>query len=157
MRQKGAELAGFRGQLHGQDLGTIGAYLSALHPAVVEEDEAIEPQIEICSQATEVFRLRLPVHLRGGKMLPLQHHAWMLGEDRTHIGLFIFAHQDQQKAGRATIDQKLLELSMSLLDYHPQRPVLAADPAPESVVGVYGDHLEVGLLPRQQCARHLGP
>ena len=80
-----------------QDLRAAGPDLGTLDRVVVEEDEAVEPKVQLLRQRADILRLGLPVDPPGDQVLALQDHVRPAVEDLEHVGLVVLAAQAEQE------------------------------------------------------------
>src|SRR5207248_6728884 len=113
---------------------------------VVEEDEAVEAELELVGQLAQARRLVPPVDADRDEVLAPQHHPWVALEDLVDVGSVVLA-RDREEDSRAG---QLQELALEILVREPHAVLaeldlrqadLADDAAPEDVVEVDGHDL----------------
>ena len=124
-----------------QDLRAGRADLGALDRVVVQEDEAVQPEVQLPRQRADVLRFRLPVDPPGDQVLALQDHVRPAVEDLQHVGLDVLAAQADQEPLARPLRHEPLEALPGRRDGDAVDPLLADDPLPERVVAVEDDDL----------------
>ena len=121
--------------------GQAGADLGALDRVVVEEDEAVEPEVQLPRERADVLRFRLPVDPPGDQVLALEDHVRPTVEDLEDVGLDVLAAQAEQEPLARQLGHEPLEGPPGRRDGDAVDPLLADDPLPERVVAVEDDDL----------------
>ena len=135
------------------DPGEPGADLLDLEGVVVEEDEAVEAEVQRRGEVADVLALLGPVAAIGHEIVEAQRHRALL-EDRAEILLVVLRHGAEQDAEALQAQELALELRVDdprivAVDLQVLHPVLADDAAPEGVVGVDHHHLAARPQPRR--------
>ena len=141
IQERRDRLAALR-QLQRQHAGAVDADIRAIHRVVIDEDEALQPEIELVRERHDVLRLAVPIDAPRNQVLALQHHVGPLVEDVQHILLVVLAAQTEQHAGVHAPEHEFLQPAERGAHFDALRTVLAAHPLPQRVVAVQHDHLE---------------
>src|SRR5438034_1359462 len=141
IQERRDRLAALR-QLQRQHAGAVDADIRAIHRVVIDEDEALQPEIELVPERHDVLRLAVPIDAPRNQVLALQHHVGPLVEDVQHILLVVLAAQTEQHAGVHAPEHEFLQPAERGAHFDALRTVLAAHPLPQRVVAVHHDHLE---------------
>ena len=135
------------------DPGEPGAHLLDLEGVVVEEDEAVEAEVQGRGEVADVLALLRPVAAVGHEIVQAERHR-ALGEDRAEILLVVLRHRAEQDPEALQAQELALELGVDdprivAVDLQVLHAVLADDAAPERIVGVNHHHLAPRLQPRR--------
>ena len=123
--------------LDGEHLGAAGPYFGALHRVVVDEDEAVEAEIEPPRQRAEVLRLRQPVDRGGNHLLALEREIGSRLEHAPDVGLLVLAAQAHENAALGEARQQRVQRTVAVVELHAFGTDLADDAAPQRVVAVH--------------------
>ena len=142
------------------DLGRAFRDLCALDRVVVEEHEAIEPDVELLRDLAEVLALGAPVDARGGEVLQLDQHLGMIRERIVHDGSVVLAADREEDAPITKAEGRSLELLEGLAgvvvaEVDAGRAVVADDAAPQRVVEVEHEALRGRSQRAAQRAREM--
>ncbi len=125
---------------HG-DVGQFGPDEAALVGGVVDEDEAVDPEVERAGKVQEVLVLGPPVGDDPHEVVRAQRHLRMPGERVAHHVGLVLADRGEQHALRPDLLHDLLHGPERLTpvgagDLDTLHPVVTDDPAPQGVVQV---------------------
>ena len=141
------------GQGQGEDLGIPPPHFRRLQRVVVEEDEAVEPDVQLLRQLPQTLGLRRPVDPPGRQVLALEHHVGMAVEDLEHVAFAVLAGQAKGDPGGPLREGELLEAAPRRVHRDAERAVLTAHSAPKGLVAVHDQHLVRRALQRVHCPR----
>ncbi len=145
-----------RGQRQDEDLRTRGLHLGALDGVVVDEDEAVEAEVQLLGDRVDVLGLRLPVDAPGHEVLPAEPHPGMPIEDLQHVGLGVLAAEAQEPSRLVLAEHELLEGDAGGVHVDAERAVLTAHPGPQRLVAVEHDDLRRARERAMSAARERG-
>mmetsp|Transcript_53931 Transcript_53931/g.157379 ORF Transcript_53931/g.157379 Transcript_53931/m.157379 type:complete len:460 (+) Transcript_53931:682-2061(+) len=129
-------------------------HLLHLCRGVVDEDEGLQAEVQLCRKLLQVRALVLPVDGPGGDVLRLQPHVQSpLVEDAADVCLVVLAGEADEPASGLELHESVLQRHVHARHAKLGHTVLAHDPSPEGVVAV--DHEDLGLLVR--AAPHDAP
>jgi hypothetical protein len=99
VRQKSLEVGVLLGQLQGERFRATGLNLRALYRAIVQENEAVQSELQFRRERSKIFRLGSPIDSRGNEMFPLENHAGVFLKNAPHIFSIILATKTHQHPG----------------------------------------------------------
>ena len=119
-----------------EHLRTAGFHLSALEGIVIDEDEAIQPELELLGQRLEVLGFGLPIELPGSEVIPPQGHILPPRKDGPDIIFVVLAVQTKQHASLALSAHELLQGLARRVQTDAHGSILATNTRPEGLVTI---------------------
>jgi len=129
-------------QLQRQNAGAVDPDIRAINRVVIDEDETVQPKIELLRERFDVVRFAVPIDAPRNQVLAFQEHIGSLVEDGQRIVFIVLAAQTEQHAGVHLTDHEFLQRAVRRGHFDSPRTILTANPFPERVVAVQHDHFE---------------
>ena len=146
MRQELGNAIGLAGEFQGEHLRTVGLNFGAFDRVVVDEDEAVETQVQFSGEGFQVLGFGLPVNFGGDDPIARQGHIGTAIEHRPDIRFHVFAAQTQQHPGIGAVHHKFLQCPILGIDGNSLGAILAANPFPQGIVAIENHHFVGGAL-----------
>ena len=147
MPEEGCRVRG--GEREHGDPRTVRGHFAALDRVVVEEEEAVGPEVEFGSRGEKILAFGLPVDFPEDEVVAAKDHIGA-GEDGLHILLAVLREQDQEHALALAVEQELLRFAPGAGQVDLGGAGFGRHAAPEGIVGIDGDDF---AGPLQQGAR----
>ncbi len=146
--------------LQREHLGAAGAHLAALDVVVVEEHEAIEPEIEGGGELADVLRLAAPVDHRRDDVLSLEAHVGPRVEHAPDVLLHVLRAEADDHPVAPEFGERVLQQEVFFVELDALGPNLTDNAAPQRVVAVDDDNLarcshSLPCVPHDDGAEHV--